>query len=168
MRGFCGDEAGEWKPCVCRCGGQDGHVPVRVLSRTRLPSNTSTHTHTLRTHTLSSTHPPTHPPTHSHAHALTRTPPRPHATPLPTPPPPGELIFLGYSFSGQPYVSAGVLDAHGNLSRQWGVELPWPVMMHDMVATQRYVVLMHLPLCFDPEVRRRSCVCLRVCVCVCV
>ncbi|KAG2454857.1 hypothetical protein HYH02_000688 [Chlamydomonas schloesseri] len=63
----------------------------------------------------------------------------------------GELIFLGYSFSGQPYVSAGVLDEHGNLARQWGVELPWPVMMHDMVATEHYVVLMHLPLCFDPE-----------------
>ncbi|KAG2440102.1 hypothetical protein HXX76_004216 [Chlamydomonas incerta] len=63
----------------------------------------------------------------------------------------GELVFLGYSFSGQPYVSAGILDEHGNLSRQWGVELPWPVMMHDMLVTQNYVLLMHLPLCFDPE-----------------
>ncbi|KXZ51783.1 hypothetical protein GPECTOR_11g227 [Gonium pectorale] len=63
----------------------------------------------------------------------------------------GEMLFLGYQFESNPYVSAGILDEHGNLVRQWGVELPYPVMMHDMAATENYLVLMHLPLCFDPQ-----------------
>ncbi|GFR51519.1 hypothetical protein Agub_g13935 [Astrephomene gubernaculifera] len=63
----------------------------------------------------------------------------------------GELLFIGYRFDANPYVSAGVMDEYGNLVRHWGVELPYPVMMHDLAVTEHYVVLLHLPLCFDPQ-----------------
>ncbi|PNH02029.1 Carotenoid 9,10(9',10')-cleavage dioxygenase [Tetrabaena socialis] len=68
----------------------------------------------------------------------------------------GEMLFINYRFEANPYVTAGVLDEYGNLIRRWGVELPYPVMMHDMGATQSYIVLMHLPLCFDPEPQSRK------------
>jgi carotenoid cleavage dioxygenase-like enzyme len=61
-------------------------------------------------------------------------------------------MFIGYSVEKKPYVSVGIMDSYSNVQRQWQVDLPRPVMMHDMAATQRYVVLLDLPLCFDPEV----------------
>ncbi|EFJ52660.1 hypothetical protein VOLCADRAFT_85861 [Volvox carteri f. nagariensis] len=64
----------------------------------------------------------------------------------------GELMFIGYQMDAKPYVSAGILDKHGNLTRQWVVQIPRPVMMHDMAATERFIVILDLPLCFDLKV----------------
>lgn len=61
----------------------------------------------------------------------------------------GDMLFISYRYEANPYVSAGVLDEFGNLVRHWGVEVPYPTMMHDMAATENYIVLMHLPVCFD-------------------
>ncbi|GLC54223.1 hypothetical protein PLESTB_000836900 [Pleodorina starrii] len=63
----------------------------------------------------------------------------------------GELMFLGYSVETKPYVKMGIMDEQGRMTRQWAVELPRPVMMHDMAATERYLVVLDLPLCFEPE-----------------
>ncbi|KAG2490110.1 hypothetical protein HYH03_011416 [Edaphochlamys debaryana] len=68
----------------------------------------------------------------------------------------GELLFMGYSFARNPYVTAGVLDEQGKLTKRWGVELPYPTMMHDMAATKNYIVLLHFPLCFDGEAMVRD------------
>ncbi|GLI66025.1 hypothetical protein VaNZ11_009730 [Volvox africanus] len=63
----------------------------------------------------------------------------------------GELLFIGYKIDAKPYLSAGIMDVYGNLVRQWNIHIPRPVMMHDMGATERYLVLLDTPLCFDPE-----------------
>lgn len=33
------------------------------------------------------------------------------------------------------------------------VTMPWPAMMHDTAITERYKIILHFPLCFDPSVR---------------
>lgn len=64
----------------------------------------------------------------------------------------GDLMFIGYSFESKPYVRAGVMDKSGALVRRWGVDVPYPTMMHDMAATRSHLVVLHLPLVFDPKV----------------
>ncbi|KAG1673746.1 hypothetical protein FOA52_002315 [Chlamydomonas sp. UWO 241] len=64
----------------------------------------------------------------------------------------GEMMFIGYDVAAQPHCRAGVLTPTGELSKAWDIELPWPTMMHDMVATASYVVIMHMPLVFNPKV----------------
>ncbi|GIL78894.1 hypothetical protein Vretimale_112 [Volvox reticuliferus] len=63
----------------------------------------------------------------------------------------GELLFIGYKLDSKPYLSAGIMDVYGNLVRQWNIDIHRPVMMHDMAATEQYLVILDLPLCFDPE-----------------
>ncbi len=45
------------------------------------------------------------------------------------------------------------MSGTGEVTRQWVVEAPWAAMAHDCGMTKNYAVLLHLPLCFDPEVR---------------
>jgi carotenoid cleavage dioxygenase-like enzyme len=46
-----------------------------------------------------------------------------------------------------------VLDASGCVERTVPVDIPRPVMMHDMAITQGHMVFMDHPLVFDGEVR---------------
>ena len=59
---------------------------------------------------------------------------------------------MSNQFQTKPYTHAGVIDKHGQLSKLWPLELDYPVVMHDMAATQKYIIVMHLPLCVDPKV----------------
>ncbi|KAL6763314.1 retinal pigment epithelial membrane protein-domain-containing protein [Haematococcus lacustris] len=63
----------------------------------------------------------------------------------------GEMFFFGYNFVKKPYFRAGMMSATGDLTKQWAIDVPFPVMAHDCAMTENYVVLLHLPLCFDPE-----------------
>jgi len=68
----------------------------------------------------------------------------------------GEMLFLGYTFDRTPYVQLGLMDSFGLLQRKWEIDVPYPVMMHDMAATANYAVIMHLPLVFDGESMMRD------------
>lgn len=63
----------------------------------------------------------------------------------------GELLFFGYNFDTKPFMNVGVMDKDGHVIRKWGVDLPYPTMMHDCAITKDYFVVMHLPFIFDPE-----------------
>lgn len=89
----------------------------------------------------------------------------------------GRLFFFRYTFDAPPYVTAGALSKDGALEATWQLDLPRPVMMHDMAITKNFVVFMDHPLVFDGEVGaytltecpslffgRVVCVC-RVCAC---
>lgn len=38
------------------------------------------------------------------------------------------MFFFGYNMEKKPYVRAGMLDAEGNLRKQWAIDLPYPTM----------------------------------------
>jgi carotenoid cleavage dioxygenase len=62
----------------------------------------------------------------------------------------GELIFFSYSPAPvPPAVFHAVVDAKGTLIRSVGVNLEKPVMMHDFAVTEKYSILLDLPLTFD-------------------
>lgn len=77
--------------------------------------------------------------------------------PIPTDPtphsPPGHLYFFRYTFDAPPYATAGVLSPSGTVEREMPLDLPRPVMMHDMAISENYMIFMDHPLCFDGEVR---------------
>jgi len=60
----------------------------------------------------------------------------------------GELVFFGYN-PFPPYVRVHVADVAGQLVRSVDVDLPAPVMMHDVAVSGRHVVLFDLPAIFD-------------------
>ncbi len=60
----------------------------------------------------------------------------------------GELLFFGYS-PFPPYLRYHVADRSGALTKTLDIEIPRSVMMHDFVATDRYVVFFDLPAVFD-------------------
>lgn len=62
----------------------------------------------------------------------------------------GELSFFGYS-PFPPHLRYHVADAAGVLTRSIDVPLERPVMMHDFVMTERFVVFFDLPAIFDFE-----------------
>lgn len=62
----------------------------------------------------------------------------------------GELHFFGYGFT-PPYLTYHVLDAAGTLVRSEEIAVPGPTMMHDFAITDRNVLFMDLPVCFDLE-----------------
>jgi carotenoid cleavage dioxygenase-like enzyme len=62
----------------------------------------------------------------------------------------GELHFFGYGFM-PPYLTYHVLDASGRLVRSEEIAVPGPTMMHDFAITDRSVIFMDLPICFDLE-----------------
>jgi carotenoid cleavage dioxygenase-like enzyme len=62
----------------------------------------------------------------------------------------GELHFFGYGFV-PPYLTYHVLDAAGRLVRSEEVAVAGPTMIHDFAITDRHVIFMDLPVCFDIE-----------------
>lgn len=63
----------------------------------------------------------------------------------------GELFFFGYSVEQAPYCWVGRLSPAGEVERQFAVPLREPVMMHDCGLTENHLVLLDVPLVFDPE-----------------
>jgi len=59
----------------------------------------------------------------------------------------GELLFFGYS-PVPPHLVYHVADREGRLLRSVPVEVPFPSMMHDFIATERYAVFPVFPAVF--------------------
>jgi carotenoid cleavage dioxygenase len=62
-----------------------------------------------------------------------------------------ELLFVGYQLDVFPHLTYGVLDASGALVHSTDIKLRFPVMMHDFAATDKYVLVLDCPLCFEPR-----------------
>ncbi len=62
----------------------------------------------------------------------------------------GELLFFDYGIT-KPYMRYGVIGADGLLKHFTGIDMPGPRLPHDMAITERYSVLMDLPLYAEPE-----------------
>jgi carotenoid cleavage dioxygenase len=62
----------------------------------------------------------------------------------------GELHFFGYGFT-PPFLTYHRLDAAGTLVQSEVIEVPGPTMVHDFAITERHVLFMDLPVCFDAE-----------------
>ena len=62
----------------------------------------------------------------------------------------GEMIFFDYSIMRAPFLRYGVVSADGELVRYVPIEIPVPHIQHDCAITERYTVLLDLPLGWDP------------------
>jgi carotenoid cleavage dioxygenase-like enzyme len=60
----------------------------------------------------------------------------------------GEMIFFGYQF-WPPFLTYGEVSPAGEITHTAEISLRGPVMMHDFAITERYAVIMDLPLVFD-------------------
>lgn len=67
----------------------------------------------------------------------------------------GEMMFFDYA-TVQPYMTYGVMDAHGKLSHFTPIELPGPRLPHTLAITENYTILMDLPLFWDPELLKQD------------
>jgi carotenoid cleavage dioxygenase-like enzyme len=61
----------------------------------------------------------------------------------------GELVVFGYQPDARPYMRYGVMEANGTLSHNVPIELPRPIMSHDLWITDRYSVLIDVPMVFS-------------------
>jgi carotenoid cleavage dioxygenase len=59
-----------------------------------------------------------------------------------------ELLCFGYTLS-KPYVQYSVVNAQGHIAHTTSIDLPRPIMMHDLAVTARYSLFMDLPLTFS-------------------
>jgi carotenoid cleavage dioxygenase-like enzyme len=62
----------------------------------------------------------------------------------------GELCFFDYGLK-PPYMRYGVVGPDGAIRHFVPIDLPGPRLPHDMAITERYSILMDLPLINDPE-----------------
>jgi len=67
----------------------------------------------------------------------------------------GELLFFDYA-TRAPFLVHHVVSARGELLRSTEIELPGPRLPHDMAFTERYSILMDLPLFWDPQLLERK------------
>lgn len=62
----------------------------------------------------------------------------------------GELLFFEYG-PRPPFMSFGVVSKDRTLAHQAPIDLPGPRFPHDMAITERYAILMDLPIHFDAQ-----------------
>ena len=62
----------------------------------------------------------------------------------------GEMFFFSYNLF-PPFMSYYAVDASGALVHHTDIDLPAPVMMHDMILTEDYAVFMDSPIVFNME-----------------
>lgn len=62
----------------------------------------------------------------------------------------GEMHFFAYSLF-EPYLRYHVADADGTLVHSVDLDLPAPVMMHDMILTEQYAVFLDSPITFNVD-----------------
>jgi carotenoid cleavage dioxygenase-like enzyme len=65
----------------------------------------------------------------------------------------GELMFFDYGIT-PPYMRYGVVGADGRVNHFVPIDLPGPRLPHDMAITERYSILMDLPLVNDVNAQR--------------
>jgi carotenoid cleavage dioxygenase len=63
----------------------------------------------------------------------------------------GELLFFGYQFFDEPWLTYYRADAAGNLVQAERIDIPKPVMMHDFTITRNNAVFLDLPIVFELE-----------------
>ena len=61
----------------------------------------------------------------------------------------GEMITFGYQAHARPYLQYAVVDAAGELGPIVPIDLPRGVMSHDIAITERYSVLIDVPIVFS-------------------
>ncbi|MDJ0844155.1 carotenoid oxygenase family protein [Crocosphaera sp.] len=62
-----------------------------------------------------------------------------------------ELHFYRYSFFNSPYLHYYIADENGKIIRETPINIPKPVMFHDMVLTENYAIFFDCPLVFNLE-----------------
>jgi carotenoid cleavage dioxygenase-like enzyme len=62
----------------------------------------------------------------------------------------GEMMFIDYG-PLPPFLTYGVIGADGKLVHKTAIDLPGPRLQHDIAITERFTVLMDLPMYFDPD-----------------
>jgi len=60
----------------------------------------------------------------------------------------GELIFFGYQFMREPWLTYYRADSNGSLVHAAPISIPRPVMMHDFSVTRNHAVFLDLPIVF--------------------
>lgn len=63
----------------------------------------------------------------------------------------GELLFFGYQFLTEPYLTYHRVDAEGRLVQSEVIDIPRPVMMHDFTITEHFAIFYDLPIVFAFE-----------------
>jgi carotenoid cleavage dioxygenase-like enzyme len=63
----------------------------------------------------------------------------------------GEMLFFGYQFLSEPYLTYHRVDAAGQLVQSEVIDIPRPVMMHDFTVTEHYAIFFDLPIVFALE-----------------
>ncbi len=66
----------------------------------------------------------------------------------------GELHFYRYSLFNTPYLHYYIADKKGNIIREKPINIPNPVMIHDMVITENYAIFFDCPLVFNMDKAR--------------
>lgn len=61
----------------------------------------------------------------------------------------GELLFFGYQFMAEPWLTYHRLDPSGRLVQSEVIEIPKPVMMHDFTITRNHAIFLDLPIVFS-------------------
>ena len=62
----------------------------------------------------------------------------------------GEMMFIDYGLL-PPFLTYGVVSPEGKVVHKTPIDLPGPRLQHDIAITDRYTVLLDLPMYFDPE-----------------
>lgn len=63
----------------------------------------------------------------------------------------GERVHVSYSSSDRPFVRVDTFADNWKLVSSVGVDVPAPVMMHDLAITDKYVILLDFPLTVRPR-----------------
>lgn len=67
----------------------------------------------------------------------------------------GEMLFFDYG-PVRPYMRYGVVGPDGRVAHLVDIDLPGPRLPHSMAMTERYAILMDLPLVNEPEAMRQG------------
>lgn len=84
----------------------------------------------------------------------------------------GEMLYFGYQLMSAPFLSFGVMDKAGSVTRDFPIHtIKEPIMMHDFAVTHSHVIFFECPMIFDTMVRLLlrasmlwSCVCMEASV----
>lgn len=63
----------------------------------------------------------------------------------------GEMVFFDFNLMKTPFLKYGVVDANGELAVYEGIDVDQPHILHDCAITERYSILLDLPLGWDLE-----------------
>jgi len=61
----------------------------------------------------------------------------------------GEMIMFDYGIT-PPFLTYGVVSAHGEITHFTPIDLPSPRAQHDIALTERYTLVFDMPMFFDP------------------